>query len=203
MLATADHALAAVAMDVDGDASAAAPARPHCPPWAASCGDRALALLVTAAVVSAWRGAWLVCDACFLTRAPFQSAMVGLALGGTLFLALMHVQPRLASSTTASAGGDRGDPPMPQESELLEPRAAAGETVKETKRTKDRGGDGDAARAAAAAAGQQPRGARRAARALWAADAAFSYLGCWSCVLVWRGVWQLWDQVWRQASWSV
>ena len=87
MLATADHALAAVAMDVDGDASAAAPARPHCPPWAASCGDRALALLVTAAVVSAWRGAWLVCDACFLTRAPFQSAIVGLALGGALFTA--------------------------------------------------------------------------------------------------------------------
>ncbi|CAJ1359631.1 unnamed protein product, partial [Effrenium voratum] len=27
----------------------------------------------------------------------------------------------------------------------------------------------------------------------WALDALYSYLGLWCCVLVWRGVWQLWD----------
>ena len=34
---------------------------------------------------------------------------------------------------------------------------------------------------------------RRSARAWWAADALFTYAGFWSSVLVWRGVWQLWD----------
>mmetsp|Transcript_13999 Transcript_13999/g.26145 ORF Transcript_13999/g.26145 Transcript_13999/m.26145 type:complete len:230 (-) Transcript_13999:48-737(-) len=29
----------------------------------------------------------------------------------------------------------------------------------------------------------------------WLADALFSYAGLWCCVLVWRGVWQLWDAV--------
>ena len=39
-------------------------------------------------------------------------------------------------------------------------------------------------------------------RALWAMDATYSYLSFWSCVLVWRGVWELWtcafveDGVW-------
>ena len=29
-------------------------------------------------------------------------------------------------------------------------------------------------------------------RVLWAMDAAYSYLSFWSCVLVWRGAWELW-----------
>lgn len=33
----------------------------------------------------------------------------------------------------------------------------------------------------------------RPSRAWWLADAAYSYAGLWCSVLVWRGVWQLWD----------
>jgi len=36
-------------------------------------------------------------------------------------------------------------------------------------------------------------GRSRHKRVFWLVDALYSYLGFWSCVLVWRGVWQLWD----------
>ena len=31
-------------------------------------------------------------------------------------------------------------------------------------------------------------------RALWVADALYTYVGHWTCVCVWRGTWALWDQ---------
>lgn len=34
---------------------------------------------------------------------------------------------------------------------------------------------------------------RKATRVTWLLDLIFSYAGLWCCVLVWRGVWQLWD----------
>jgi hypothetical protein len=34
---------------------------------------------------------------------------------------------------------------------------------------------------------------RHPGRAWWVADSAFTIAGLWVCVLVWRGVWQLWD----------
>tara|TARA_B110001452_G_scaffold171528_1_gene143659 strand:- start:2538 stop:3188 length:651 start_codon:yes stop_codon:yes gene_type:complete len=35
--------------------------------------------------------------------------------------------------------------------------------------------------------------ARRERRVLWAADAMYTYAASWVCVLLWRGVWALWD----------
>ena len=35
--------------------------------------------------------------------------------------------------------------------------------------------------------------ADRERRLAWSADAVFSYVGLWACTLVWRGVWNLWD----------
>lgn len=35
---------------------------------------------------------------------------------------------------------------------------------------------------------------RRPSRLTWYLDAAYSYVGLWCCVFVWRGIWQLWDQ---------
>ena len=39
---------------------------------------------------------------------------------------------------------------------------------------------------------------RRERRALWAADALYSYAASWVCVLFWRGVWALWDLAFEQ-----
>ena len=40
-------------------------------------------------------------------------------------------------------------------------------------------------------------------RALWAMDAAYSYLSFWSCVLVWRGVWELWTCAFEDGVWDM
>lgn len=34
---------------------------------------------------------------------------------------------------------------------------------------------------------------RHPSRVIWLLDGLFSYVGFWCCVLVWRGMWQLWD----------
>jgi hypothetical protein len=40
-------------------------------------------------------------------------------------------------------------------------------------------------------------------RALWAMDATYSYLSFWSCVLVWRGVWELWTCAFQDGVWDM
>jgi len=94
-----------------------------------------LALLIMAAVVSAWRGAWLALDAQLWPERPAASAALGLGWGMVLFAVLGFSQPWLVAVCSRM----------------------------------------------------------RHRRFAWLADALFSYAGLWCCVLVWRGVWQLWD----------
>eukprot|EP00435_Cladocopium_sp_Y103_P073593 s449_g44.t1 len=94
-----------------------------------------VALVVAAAVASAWRGAWLVLDAELWPQRPTASAALGLGWGVVLFGILGFAQPCLASAV----------------------------------------------------------GRARHKQIFWLVDAIYSYLGFWCCVLIWRGVWQLWD----------
>ena len=54
-----------------------------------------MALIVAAAVTSAWRGAWLVLDAIFLTHDPALGARLTLAIGAALLMLLAALQPWL------------------------------------------------------------------------------------------------------------
>lgn len=99
-----------------------------------------MALLIAAAVTSAWRGAWLLLDALLLPEHPLGSCMASIGMGSIGLALLAAVQPELASWARAH---------------------------------------------------QQQR-------ALWAADALYSYLGGWVCVLYWRGVWLLWDYAFQR-----
>ncbi len=56
-----------------------------------------LALVIAAAVASAWRGAWLGIDAVLLRRSLLASAAMSLAAGCVLFLTCVATQERLAA----------------------------------------------------------------------------------------------------------
>ena len=93
------------------------------------------ALLIGAAVVSVWRGAWVVLDALLLPEHPLWSAVASLFAGCVGMVTASAMQPCLASWART----------------------------------------------------------HRERRALWIADALFTYAALWICVLFWRGVWAIWE----------
>ena len=99
------------------------------------CTECLIAVIIAAAVTSAWRGAWYLLDALLLPAYPFWSATCSLLAGTVGHGLLMAVHPCLI------------------------------------RWAEHRGG-----------------------RIIQVADACYSYLGVWVCVLVWRGVWLLWDE---------
>ena len=67
-------------------------------------GEWVMALFVAAAVVSAWRGAWVLLDAILLPEHPIASAAASLGMGATGFVACAALQPLLAQTVQELKG---------------------------------------------------------------------------------------------------